>query len=334
MTIKITLIPGDGIGPEISEAACKVLEAAKVPIDWETHIAGQTAFDKIGNPLPEKTLESIQKNKIALKGPLKTPTIEGFKSINLAFRKHFDLYVNLRPTKSFEGVPTRYNNIDLVVVRENTEELYSGIERYTSPNKESAETVSVVTKKGSERIIRWAFDYAIRNKRKKVTLVHKANILKATSGLFLEAGRRIAPEYPNIEFDEKIIDNMCMQLVINPHQFDVIVSTNLFGDILSDLTSGLVGGLGLAPSANMGHKVAIFESVHGIAPDIAGRGIANPSALLLSACLMLNYLQMEKAAQKIKTALLKTFKEGKVLTPDLKGNASTLQFTDAVIKNL
>lgn len=331
---KITLIPGDGIGPEITTAVCDIFEAAKIPISWDEHIAGDAALKKSGNPLPQVTLNSIAANKVALKGPLLTPEIEGFQSINLAFRQHFDLYVNLRPARSFENIKTRYDNVDLVVVRENTEELYSGIEHFIGRNKESAQSVSVVTKKGSERIIRFAFEYAVKNNRKKVTLAHKANILKATSGLFLDAGRRIAKEYPNILFDEKIIDNMCMQLVINPYQFDVIVSTNLFGDILSDLTAGLIGGLGLAPSANLGEEAAIFEAVHGIAPDLVGKNKANPTALLLSACLMLDHLKMEKEAQKIRSAVFSIFKENKILTPDLGGNASTSQFKDAIISKL
>ena len=331
---KITLIPGDGIGPEITQVVKKIFKELSLPIEWEKCLAGQTALQKTKDPLPQETLDSLSRTKLCLKGPLSTPSIEGFKSINLTLRQHFNLYANLRPTKSFVGVKSRYENIDLVVVRENTEELYSGIERFIGGSRETAETVSVVTKNGSERIIRFAFEYALKNKRKKITLVHKANILKCTSGLFLEAGRSIAKEYPKVKFDEKSIDNMCMQLVINPNQFDVIVSTNLFGDILSDLTAGLIGGLGLAPSANIGERASLFEAVHGSAPDIAGKNIANPTALLLSGALLLDHLKYSTEAEKIRKAVAEVIQEGTYLTCDLGGKASTTEYQNALLKKL
>ncbi|MBI2027210.1 MAG: isocitrate/isopropylmalate dehydrogenase family protein [Deltaproteobacteria bacterium] len=332
--VKITLIPGDGIGPEITKVVKTIFQELKLPIEWEECLAGQTALEKLNDPLPKETIDSLSRTKLGLKGPLATPSIEGFKSINLTLRQHFNLYANLRPTKSFQGIKTRYDNIDLVVVRENTEELYSGIERFVGRNRESAETISVVTKKGSERIIRFAFEYALQNKRKKITLVHKANILKCTSGLFLAAGRNIAKEYPKVKFDEKIIDNMCMQLVMNPQQFDVIVSTNLFGDILSDLTAGLIGGLGIAPSANIGESTSIFEAVHGSAPDIAGKNVANPTALLLSGAMLLDHLNHPVESEKIRKAVAEVIREGKYLTRDLGGKASTTEYQNAILKKL
>lgn len=314
---KITLIPGDGIGPDITEAAVRVIEATGIDIEWEEVKAGLSAVETHKDPLPEPTLESIRKNSIALKGPLTTPVGSGFRSVNVALRKEFDLYVNLRPAKSFEGLKTRYDNVDLIVFRENTEEFYAGIEHYIDPQRSAAETIGVVTRNGSERICRYAFDYAKQHGRKKITVVHKANILKFTGGLFLEVARNIAEEFPEVEFDDKIIDNMAMQLVLNPNQFDVILTTNLFGDILSDLASGLVGGLGLAPGANIGFNTSIFEAVHGSAPDIAGKNIANPCAVILAGAQMLDHLGELDKAKKITDAVADVIKEGQQVTRDL-----------------
>lgn len=313
----VTLIPGDGIGPEITAAAVRVLAATGVKIDWETEAAGLGAIEKYKDPFPRQVIESIQKNRVALKGPLTTPIGTGFRSVNVALRKEFDLYVNLRPAKSFRGVASKWSDVDLIVFRENTEEFYAGIEHYIDPAQSAAETIGVVTRSGSERILRYAFEYARRHKRNKVTIVHKANILKFTSGLFLEVGKKIAAEYPEIQADDRIIDNMSMQLVLNPHQFDVIVTTNLFGDILSDLCSGLVGGLGLAPGANIGYDTAIFEAVHGSAPDIAGQGIANPGALILAGAMLLRHLGETEAAARVESAVAAVVNAGKSVTRDL-----------------
>jgi isocitrate dehydrogenase (NAD+) len=333
---KITLIPGDGIGPDITEAAVKVVDATGVNIRWEEMKAGLNAIDKYKDPLPEITLESIRSNKVALKGPLTTPLGSGFRSINVALRKEFDLFVNLRPAKSFEGIKTRYNNIDLIVFRENTEEFYAGIEHYIDPQRSAAETIGVVTRNGSERICRYAFEYARKHNRKKITVVHKANILKFTGGLFLEVARKVADEYPEIQCDDRIIDNMCMQLVMNPNQFDVILTTNLFGDILSDLVSGLVGGLGLAPGANIGFNTAIFEAVHGSAPDIAGKDIANPSAVILAGAQMLDYLGEIDRANQITDAVSDVIKEGKHVTRDINPEkyVGTKEMAQAVVERL
>ncbi len=333
---RVTLIPGDGIGPSIAEATVRVIEAAGVKIQWETVEAGMAAIDKYRDPLPPNVLESISANKVALKGPLTTPVGSGFRSVNVALRKEFDLYANVRPARSFEGVPSRYSNIDLVIVRENTEEFYAGIEHYIDPSRSAAETIGIVTRSGSERIIRYAFEYARKHGRKKVTTVHKANILKYTGGLFLEVARDIARQYPDIESNDRIIDNMAMQMVINPYQFDVIVTTNLFGDILSDLASGLVGGLGLAPGANIGYNAAIFEAVHGSAPDIAGKNLANPCALILAGVMMLRHLGEEAAADRIEQAVAEVLREGKSVTKDLKaeGYVGTTEMTDAIIAKL
>jgi isocitrate dehydrogenase (NAD+) len=295
----ITLIPGDGIGPSIADAAVRIIDAAGVKVDWERVEAGIVAIDKYKDPLPQNVLDSIKSTRVALKGPLTTPVGSGFRSVNVALRKEFDLYVNLRPSRSFEGVPSRYHDVNMVVVRENTEEFYAGIEHYIDPSRSAAETIGIVTRSGSERIIRFAYEYAQKHGRKKVTTVHKANILKYTGGLFLEVAREIAKKYPDIKSEDKIIDNMAMQMVLNPHQFDVIVTTNLFGDILSDLASGLVGGLGLAPGANLGYTAAIFEAVHGSAPDIAGQNLANPCALVLAGAMMLRHLNEDSAADRI-----------------------------------
>ncbi len=336
MAYNITLIPGDGIGPEISSAAKRVVESTGVKVDWDVQEAGLNAIDEYRDPLPPSVIESIGRNKVALKGPLTTPVGTGFRSVNVALRKEFELYSNLRPARSFEGVKARYDNIDLVIVRENTEEFYSGIEHYVDAKRSAAETIGIVTRTGSERIIRFAFDYARKHRRKKITVVHKANILKYTSGLFLDIARSMAKEYPDIEMNDKIIDNMAMQMVINPYQFDVVVTTNLFGDILSDLASGLVGGLGVAPGANLGYNTAIFEAVHGSAPDIAGKKIANPSALILAAAMMLEHIGEKEAAARVEKAVASVIKEGKKVTKDLNPSTpvSTDEMADAIIKNL
>lgn len=313
----ITLIPGDGIGPDITEAAVRVIEATGFKVRWEEVKAGLSAIEEFKDPLPEPTLESIRNNGVALKGPLTTPVGSGFRSVNVALRKEFDLFVNLRPAKSFEGLKTRYDNVDLIVFRENTEEFYAGIEHYIDPQRSAAETIGVVTRNGSERICRYAFEYAKQHGRKKITVVHKANILKFTGGLFLEVARNVSEEFPGIEFDDKIIDNMAMQMVLNPNQFDVILTTNLFGDILSDLASGLVGGLGLAPGANIGFNTAIFEAVHGSAPDIAGKNVANPCAVILAGVQMLDHLGEFEKAKRIADAVANVIKEGKQVTRDL-----------------
>jgi len=336
MATPVTLISGDGIGPSISSATVRILEAAGADIDWDPQYAGQAGVAKYGDPIPDATLDSIKRTRIALKGPLETPVGEGFRSINVALRKTFDLYANVRPAHTIvKG--GRYEDIDIVLVRENTEGLYVGIEHYIkigSDPRAAAESVALITRVGSERIIRYAFDYAVKHGRKKVTLVHKANILKYSSGLFLDVGRMVAHEYSNVEFQEMIVDATAMNLVLHPERFDVIVTTNLFGDILSDQISGLVGGLGLAPGANIGHGGAIFEAVHGTAPDIAGKGVANPSALVLAACMMLEYMNEDERASRIRTALETTIREKKTVTRDLGGTASTDQFTDAVIAKL
>jgi isocitrate dehydrogenase (NAD+) len=333
---RVTLIPGDGIGPSIADATIRVIDAAGVKIHWDRVEAGMAAIDKYRDPLPPNVIESVKQNKIALKGPLTTPVGSGFRSVNVALRKEFDLYSNVRPAHSFEGVPARYNDIDIVIVRENTEEFYAGIEHYIDPSRSAAETIGIVTRMGSERIVRYAYEYARKNGRKKVTTVHKANILKYTGGLFLDVSREVAKQYPDIETNDKIIDNMAMQMVLNPHQFDVIVTTNLFGDILSDLASGLVGGLGLAPGANIGYNAAIFEAVHGSAPDIAGKNLANPCALILAAEMMLRHIGEESAADKIERAVSEVLKEGKSVTADLKPAVpvGTTQMTDAIIARL
>ena len=336
MGTPVTLISGDGIGPSISSATVRILEAAGADISWDIQYAGQAGVAKYGDPIPDQTLDSIKRTRLALKGPLETPVGEGFRSINVALRKTFDLYANVRPAHTI--VPGgRYDNIDLVLVRENTEGLYVGIEHYIkmgSDPRAAAESVAIITRAGSERIVRYAFDYAQKHGRKKVTLVHKANILKFSQGLFLDVGRLIAQEYSSIQFEEVIVDAMAMNLVLHPERYDVIVTTNLFGDILSDEISGLVGGLGLAPGANIGLGGAIFEAVHGTAPDIAGKGVANPSALVLAACMMLEYMNDGLRATKIRTALETTIREKKCVTRDLGGTATTDQFTECVIARL
>ena len=337
MTRQVTLIPGDGIGPSISNAAVKILAAAGADISWDSQVAGMAGVALYGDPIPEATLDSIKRTKLALKGPLETPVGEGFRSINVALRKTFDLYANVRPAHSI--IPGgRYGDLDLVLIRENTEGLYVGIEHYIKVGDDpraAAESVAVITRAGSERIVRYAFDYAVRYGRKKVTVVHKANILKFSQGLFLDTARMVARDYVGrIEFDERIVDAMAMNLVLHPERFDVICTTNLFGDILSDEISGLVGGLGLTPGANIGVNGAIFEAVHGTAPDIAGKGIANPSALVLAACMLLEHIGDDDRASRIRGALEGTIRGGKTVTRDLGGTASTDQFTEAVIAAL
>jgi isocitrate dehydrogenase (NAD+) len=329
---KITLIPGDGIGPEVTGAAVSVLRATGFEADWETFVVGAEALSRFGDPLPQDLIDSIKRNKIALKGPVATPIGTGFVSSNVRLRKALDLYANLRPIKSLKGVPGRYENIDLIVVRENTEDLYSGLEHEVVPGV--VESLKIITDKASRRIARFAFEYARVEGRRKVTAVHKANIMKLSDGLFLRCFREVAAEYPQIEADDLIVDNTCMQLVINPTQFDVLLLENLYGDIVSDLCAGLIGGLGVAPGANIGEEIAVFEAVHGAAPSIAGRGIANPTAVLLSAVLMLKHLNERERAIRIQTALEKVLAEGKVLTLDVGGQATTLDFTEALIHAL
>ena len=332
----VVYIPGDGIGPSIAESVRKIIEASGAGIEWIPATAGLGAFEATGDPLPAETIAKIRQHKVALKGPLTTPVGTGFRSVNVALRREFDLYTNLRPTRSFPGVRSRFSDIDLVLFRENTEGLYSGLERYTDEEKNTAESIAVVTRHGSERIARAAFEYAVKHDRKKVTIVHKANILKFSSGMFLDVSRQIGAEYPQIETEDKIIDNMAMQLVINPNQFDVMVTTNLFGDILSDLASGLVGGLGLAPGANVGDDVAIFEAVHGSAPDIAGKNLANPGALLLAGTMLLRHIgEMERAA-RVERALEAVLREGTHVTKDLnpESGVGTTEMTEAIIAHL
>ena len=330
---KITLIPGDGIGYEISESLVKIFDAAKVPIEFETENAGSDVYEKIGELIPESLYESVERNKIAIKGPITTPIGKGFRSINVYLRKKYDLYTNFRPSRNLPGIETRYDNIDLAIFRENTEGIYIGEEKYENEEKTSAVAVKRITRKGSKRIIKSAFEYAKNNGISKVTVVHKANILKFTDGMFLDIAREISKEYENIQLEELIIDNMCMQLVTNPERFKVIVTMNLYGDILSDLVAGLVGGLGVAPGANIGDDIAIFEAVHGSAPDIAGQNKANPLALLLSSIEMLKYLKLDNFAKNIENAILKTLTDG-CKTADLGGSATTTEFTDKIIENL
>ena len=330
---KITLIPGDGIGYEISESLVKIFDAAKVPIEFETENAGSDVYEKTGELIPESLYESVERNKIAIKGPITTPIGKGFRSINVYLRKKYDLYTNFRPSRNLPGIETRYDNIDLAIFRENTEGIYIGEEKYENEEKTSAIAIKRITRKGSKRIIQSAFEYAKNNGISKVTVVHKANILKFTDGMFLDIAREISKEYENIQLEELIIDNMCMQLVTNPERFKVIVTMNLYGDILSDLVAGLVGGLGVAPGANIGDDIAIFEAVHGSAPDIAGQNKANPLALLLSSIEMLKYLKLDNFAKNIENAILKTLTDG-CKTADLGGSATTTEFTDRIIENL
>jgi isocitrate dehydrogenase (NAD+) len=333
---KVTLIPGDGIGPSITDAAVRVIEAAGVKIDWEKVEAGIPAIEKYKDPLPQGVIDSIQRNLVALKGPLTTPVGSGFRSINVALRKEFDLYANVRPVRSFEGAASLHGALDLVIVRENTEEFYAGIEHYIDPQRSAAETIGVVTRSGSQRILKYAYEYARRHNRKKVTTVHKANILKYTGGLFLEVSKQVGADYPEIATEDRIIDNMAMQMVMRPHQFDVIVTTNLFGDILSDLASGLVGGLGMAPGANIGYNAALFEAVHGSAPDIAGKNLANPTAVILAGVMMLRHLNEIAAADRIERAVREVIKDGKKVTRDLNpvSGVGTTEMAAAIIDHI
>lgn len=334
MTQKITIIKGDGIGPEIMDATLRVLEHLNMDFDYDFKVAGLAALDEVGELLPADTLDNVAANKICLKGPLTTPVGKGFSSINVALRRHFNLYANVRPVVTFEGTKARYENIDILTIRENTEGAYLSEGQTIDEAHTIAESKIVVTREASENIVRYAFEIAKKAGRKKVTAVHKANIMKTTSGLFLEVAQELAQEYPEIEFNTLIVDNTCMQLVMNPSQFDVIVTTNLFGDIISDLCAGLVGGLGMAPGANIGKEVAMFEAVHGSAPDIAGKKIANPTALMLAAAMMLEHLGYAEKAQKIRGAIKNTLLAKDRLTGDLGGSAKTAEFTDAVISRL
>ena len=328
----VTLIPGDGIGPEVTDATVRVIESAGVDIAWETHEAGIAAVQKFGDSVPDALLESIKKNKVALKGPITTLVGKGFRSANVTLRQKLDLYTNLRPVKSIGGVQTRYDKVDLVIVRENTEDLYTGIESMVTPGVVSA--TKVITEKASFRIAKWAFEYARANKRKKITLVHKANIMKITDGLFLSVFEQVAKDYPDIKAEDKIVDALCMRLVMDPSQFDMLLLGNLFGDIVSDLAAGLVGGLGVVPGANIGDEYAVFEAVHGTAPDIAGKNLANPTALIFSALLMLRHLGEHDAAERIWKAMVLSLAMGRHLTHDLGGTCSTTEFTDELVKEI
>jgi isocitrate dehydrogenase (NAD+) len=329
----VTLIPGDGIGPEVTAAVKEIFAAVKAPVEWEEENAGQSALELHGELLPQSLLESLERNRIGLKGPITTPVGEGFRSVNIQLRQHFDLYANIRPCKTIEGITTRFQDVDLVIIRENTEGLYSGLE-YSDERLGIVDSICRITKKGCDRIVRAAFEYAKNNNREKVTLVHKANILKQAGATLLDAGKAIAPDYPGVAMEDLIIDNMCMQLVTRPERYDVIVTTNLFGDILSDLAAGLVGGLGVAAGANVGSDLAIFEAVHGSAPDIAGKGVANPTAMLKSAVMMLNYMGETSIAGTLEKAIERTLKNNEERTADLGGSANTRKFTQAVIRNL
>jgi len=328
----ITLLPGDGIGPEITSAVLKVIKAAGVDIEWEKFHAGKAAIEKFGEPLPHAILDSIKTNKVALKAPITTEVGKGFKSVNVQLRKALQLYANLRPTKSIIGIESRYSKIDLIIVRENTESLYTGIENEITPGVIQA--LKIITRKASLRIAKFAFDIARQHGRKKVTAVHKANIMKLSDGLFLECCREVASQFPDIEYNEIIVDNCAMQLVMHPHRFDVLVMENFYGDVLSDLCAGLVGGLGVVPGANHGADASVFEAVHGSAPDIANKGMANPTAFLLSGVMMLEHIGENQAANVITKAVHQVYREGKVLTKDMGGNAATEEFTAEIIQKL
>ena len=332
MTHTITLIPGDGIGPEVTEAVVRILNASGVAIEWEEHTAGLLAFERSGQTLPVALIDSIRRNKVALKGPVTTPIAQGFTSVNVGLRKALDLYANLRPVWNLPGVDAKFHGVDLVIVRENTEDLYAGLEHEVVPGV--VESLKIITERASTRIAHFAFLHARRNSRRKVTSIHKANIMKLSDGLFLESVRRVAREYTDIMYDERIVDAACMQLVMSPGQFDVLVLPNLYGDIVSDLCAGLVGGLGVVGAANLGTEIGVFEAVHGSAPDIAGKNLANPTALLLSAVLMLRHIDEPAAADRIMQALATVLTTGTVRTRDLGGMASTMEFADAVAKAL
>jgi len=324
----ITLIPGDGIGPEVTAAVVRVLGATGVAIEWQTEVAGAVAVGEHGSPLPERVLESIRRNKVALKGPTETPVGTGHRSINVALRKQLDLYANLRPLRTLPGVKSRYTDVDVVVVRENTEDLYSGLEHVVVPGV--VESLKIITERASTRIARFAFEYARAHGRKRITAVHKANIMKLSDGLFLDCCRKVAAGYPEVTYDEMIVDNACMQLVLDPSRFDTLLLENLYGDIVSDLCAGFVGGLGMAPGANIGDDGAVFEAVHGSAPDIAGQDLANPIALLLSGAMMLEHLGETKAATRVREAVNSVLAEGRHVTRDLGGTAGTTEIAEAI----
>jgi isocitrate dehydrogenase (NAD+) len=332
MTHTVTLVPGDGIGPEVTEAVVRILNAAGVSIEWERHDAGIVAFERTGQALPAALIESIRRNRVALKGPVTTPIAEGFTSVNVRLRKALDLYVNLRPVGNLPGVASPFSGVDLVIVRENTEDLYAGLEHQVVPGV--VESLKIITERASTRIAEFAFDYARRHGRKKVTAIHKANIMKLSDGLFLECARTVSRLYPDITYDEKIVDATCMHLVMHPSQFDVLLLPNLYGDIVSDLCAGLVGGLGVVGAANLGVEIAVFEAVHGSAPDLAGKFLANPTALLLSAVLMLRHLDEGDAAARVMQAVGAVLTAGHVRTRDVGGTASTLEYADAICRAL
>lgn len=332
MKHNITLIPGDGIGPEIISETVRIIESTGVDIEWETFIIGAQALEKFGTTIPEPTIASIRKNKVALKGPLTTPVGKGFTSVNVGLRKALDLYANIRPVRALPNVPCRYPELDLIIVRENTEDLYAGLEHVVVPGV--VESIKIITEKASTRIAKYAFEYAKSHGRKKVTAVHKANIMKLSDGLFLECFYNVAKDFPEIIADDKIVDNCCMQLVMRPEQFDVLVLENLYGDIVSDLCAGLIGGLGLAPGSNIGEQGAVFEAVHGSAPDIAGQGIANPTAILMSGIMMLRHIGESAAAKKIENAMNEVYIEGNIRTKDLGGSAKSADFANAIIDKI
>src|ERR1700723_2844828 len=332
MSHKVTLIPGDGIGPEVTQATVRILEATGVKFAWETFAVGADAYEKHGEYIPKEVIESIERTRVALKGPVTTPVGGGFSSINVALRKKFELHANFRPIRNLPHIPTRYPNVDLIIVRENTESLYSGLEHEVVPGV--IESLKIITEKASTRIAKFAFEYARKHDRKKVHAIHKANIMKLSDGLFLKCCRNIAKDYPEVTYAEHIVDNTCMQLVMNPYQYDILVMENLYGDILSDLCSAFVGGLGFVPSANQGENCAIFEAVHGSAPDIAGKDIANPTALLRSALLMVRHLGEHEASTLIRNALERVYSHPEKLTRDVGGKAGTTEFADAVIDEM
>jgi isocitrate dehydrogenase (NAD+) len=333
MTVhRITLIPGDGIGPEVTQAVTRILEATGVKFEWESHLAGMEAFEKHKEYMPQAMLDSIERNRVALKGPVTTPIGGGFASINVALRKKFELFCNFRPIKNLPGIPTRYPGVDLIIVRENTEGEYSGIEHEVVPGV--VESLKIITEKASTRIARFAFEYARRERRKTIYAIHKANIMKMSDGLFLRCARNVSKEYPEITYGEHIVDNTCMQLVMNPYQYDILLLENLYGDIISDLCAAFVGGLGLVPGANLGHDCAIFEAVHGSAPDIAGKNMANPTALLQSAILMLRHIHEREAADRVQSALERVYRSKEKLTRDLGGSTSTSEFADAIVATM
>jgi isocitrate dehydrogenase (NAD+) len=329
---KITLIPGDGIGPEVTKPTLKIIKATGVKVEWETHLAGAEALKKHGSTIPKQLIDSFKKNKIALKGPVTTPVGEGFASVNVELRQTFDLYANLRPIKNLPGVKARYSGVDLIVVRENTEGLYSGIEHEVVPGV--MESLKIITEKASTRIAKFAFEYARAHRRKKVTAIHKANIMKLTDGLFLQCAKTVGHRYRKIDFSDLIVDNACLQLVLDPTRLDVLLLENLYGDIVSDLAAGLVGGLGVVPGANLGDDHALFESVHGSAPDIKGKNIANPTAIIQAAVMMLEHVSEKAAARRIHDSLEAVLMKGEVLTPDLGGSGTTTKFADAIIKEI